>query len=63
VQPGHWGGWVVEAYPIINEIEFINAARTRAAVKVTVGYAGATVQMRKENGIWVALELTNQWVT
>jgi hypothetical protein len=36
------------AYPIINEIEFVNAERTRAAVKVTVGYAGATVQLRKE---------------
>jgi tetratricopeptide (TPR) repeat protein len=63
VQPGHWGGWVLEAYPIINEIEFVDAGRTRAAVKVTVGYAGATVQMYKENGIWIARELTNQWVT
>ena len=40
----------LESYPIIAEIEFVDAARTRAAVRVTVGYAGATVQMRKQNG-------------
>ena len=54
---------MLEAYPIITEIEFVDAARTRAAVKVTVGYAGATVQMHKENGVWIAGALTNQWVT
>ena len=63
VQPGHWGGWVFETYPIIHEIEFVDAARTRAAVKVTVGYAGATVQMEKKDGRWIARELTNFWVT
>jgi tetratricopeptide (TPR) repeat protein len=62
-QPGHWGGWVFESYPIITEIEFVDEARTRAAVKVTVGYSGGTVQMHKENGVWVARELTNWWIT
>ena len=62
-QPGHWGGWVFETYPIIGEIEFIDAARTRATVQVTVGYSGATVQMEKINGGWVAKELTNFWIT
>jgi tetratricopeptide (TPR) repeat protein len=62
-QPGHWGGWVFETYPIIGEIEFIDAARTRATVKVTVGYSGATVQMEKRDGIWIARELTNFWIT
>lgn len=62
-QPGHWGGWVFESYPIINEIEFVDAARTRAAVKVTVGYSGATVQMEKKDGVWRATALTNFWVT
>jgi hypothetical protein len=63
VQPGHWGGWVFESYPIITEIEFVDAARTKAAVKVTVGYSGATVQMEKKDGVWVAKELTNFWIT
>jgi len=39
------------------------AARTRAAVKVTVGYSGGTVQLVKENGIWIAREITNVWIT
>jgi len=26
-----------------------------------VGYAGASVQMDKENGVWIARALTNQW--
>ncbi len=63
VQPGHWGGWVFETYPIVTEIEFVDAARTRAAVKVTVGYSGCTVQLAKKNGAWVATELTNFWIT
>jgi hypothetical protein len=62
-QAGHWGGWVFESYPIISEIEFVDAARTRAAVKVTVGYSGATVQMEKKDGEWIARELTNFWIT
>ena len=63
VQPGHWDGWVLETYPIITQIEFIDAARTRAAVKVTVGYSGATVQMEKKDGVWIARELTDFWIT
>jgi tetratricopeptide (TPR) repeat protein len=62
-QPGHWGGWVFETYPIVNEIEFINKEQTRAAVRVTVGYSGCTVQIEKRAGIWVTLELTNFWIT
>ena len=62
-QSGHWSGWVFESYPIVDEIEFIDAARTRAAVKVTVGYSGATVQLEKKNGAWVATALTNFWIT
>ena len=61
--PGHWGGWVFHTYPIITRIEFIDAGRTRAAVSVTVGYSGATVQMEKRDGRWIAKELTNFWIT
>jgi hypothetical protein len=62
-QPGHWGGWISESFPIITEIEFIDAERTRATVKITVGYSGATAQMLKQDGLWVMRELTNFWIT
>ena len=60
---GHWGGWVLETYPIINRIEFLDAARTKASVLVEVGYSGATVVMEKKNGVWQAIRLVNQWIT
>ncbi len=46
-RPGHWGGWEIETYPRITEIRFTNAARTRAAARVTIGYSGATVETRE----------------
>lgn len=62
-QPGHWGGWVLETYPIITEILFVDASRTRAEVAVTVGYSGCTVILEKEGGVWTAKRLTNRWIT
>ena len=63
MRPGHWGGWVFETFPQISQIEFIDAQRTRAAVKVVVGYSGATVQMENRDGVWIATRLTDFWVT
>ena len=37
-RPGHWGGWEIETYPVITEIEFTNAERTKASARVTIGY-------------------------
>jgi tetratricopeptide (TPR) repeat protein len=62
-RPGHWGGWEFEAYPRIRAIEFLDAARTRAAVPVTIGYSGATVVLEKRDGVWHAIELTDRWIT
>jgi tetratricopeptide (TPR) repeat protein len=62
-RPGHWGGWEIETYPHITEIQFTNAERTKAAVKVTIGYSGATVELEKDNGKWVAKRLVSQWIT
>jgi tetratricopeptide (TPR) repeat protein len=62
VQPGHWGGWIFEGFPIINEIEFIDTGRTRAAVKVRVGYTGATVHVEKRGSEWTMKQLTNFWI-
>jgi hypothetical protein len=54
---------VLETYPIINEIAFVDAARTRAEVAVTIGDSGGTVIMEKEGGAWIAKRFTNQWIT
>jgi hypothetical protein len=62
-RPGHWGGWEFEAYPRIGSIQFLDAARTKAAVPVTIGYSGGTVVLEKQNGVWRALRLTDQWIT
>ena len=62
-QPGHWGGTVLQTYPIISGIEFLDAARTRASAFITVGYSGATVVLEKVNGAWRAVRLTNRWIT
>ena len=52
-----------KSYPIIGQIEFVNAERTRAAVQVTVGYSGATVQMQKQAGRLGGENSTNFWIT
>lgn len=62
-RPGHWGGWELETYPIITEIEFADGGRTRAAARVTIGYSGATVELEKEAGTWGPKRLTGRWVT
>ncbi len=60
---GHWGGWVFDTYPIIGEIRFLDAERTKAAVPVTIGYAGVTVVLEKVEGMWKATGLVNRWAT
>jgi tetratricopeptide (TPR) repeat protein len=60
---GHWGGWEVETYPAVTQIEFVNAERTKANASVVIGYSGATVVLEKIGGQWRALRLVNQWIT
>ncbi len=62
-RPGHWGGWELETYPQVTQIEFVNAERTKANANVTIGYSGATVVLEKVDGKWRAVRLTNQWIT
>jgi TolA-binding protein len=63
MRPGHWEGWVFGTYPIITEVQFLDAARTRAAAHVTVGYSGAAVLLEKANGVWKTTGLTGKWIT
>ena len=62
-RPGHWGGWELETYPQVTQIEFVNAERTKANAHITIGYSGATVVLEKVDGKWRAVRLTNQWIT
>jgi tetratricopeptide (TPR) repeat protein len=62
-RPGHWGGWELETYPQVSQIEFVNSERTKANALVTIGYSGATVVLEKVDGKWRAVRLTNQWIT
>ncbi len=62
-RPGHWGGWVLDTYPQVTQIEFVNVERTKANANVTIGYSGATVVLEKIEGKWRAVRLTNQWIT
>ncbi|HEY6660187.1 MAG TPA: tetratricopeptide repeat protein [Pyrinomonadaceae bacterium] len=62
-RPGHWGGWELDTYPQVTQIEFVNAERTKANAHVTIGYSGATVVLEKVDGKWRAVRLTNHWIT
>jgi hypothetical protein len=62
-RPGHWGGWEFTSYPRLTRIEFLDAAHTKAAAAVTVGYSGATIVLEKQGGVWKPVKVTNYWVT
>lgn len=62
-RPGHWSGFEIQTYPAFGEVEFTNAARTRALVPIAVGYSGATAVLEKVNGVWTMKELVNFWIT
>ena len=53
----------LETYPYVTQIEFVNAERTRAHARVTIGYSGGTVVLEKIDGQWRAIELANEWIT
>lgn len=62
-RPGHWGGWELETYPHVTQIDFVNAERTKANAHVTIGYSGATVVLEKVDDKWRAVRLTGHWIT
>jgi len=62
-RPGHWGGWMLQSFPIITAIEFLNESRTRAGVHVTIGYEGATLILEKNDGVWTFKEMVGRWIT
>lgn len=57
------GGWVLDTFPQISRITFLDAARTKALAAVTIGYSGGTVVLDKVDGRWIARRLIDRWIT
>jgi tetratricopeptide (TPR) repeat protein len=61
--PGHWMGVEVLTPPAITDIRFSDAARTRALVRITIGYKGGTVVFERVDGVWRPTALIETWIT
>lgn len=61
VRPGHWGGWELSTYPYLSKITFDRA--DHALAEVTIGYSGGTIELVKENGVWIAKRFVSHWIT
>jgi tetratricopeptide (TPR) repeat protein len=60
--PGHWGGWILQTFPIVNEITFTDAARTRGAARIRTGYQGSTQLLTKADGTWKITGSSGHWI-
>jgi len=54
---------VFESYPIIAELEFLNAGHTKAAARIGSGSQGGTIVLEKGPGGWTAKPMVNFWVS
>jgi tetratricopeptide (TPR) repeat protein len=60
--PGHWGGWILQTFPIVTEVTFIDAARTRGAARIRTGYRGSTQLLTKVSGTWKVSGSSGHWI-
>lgn len=60
--PGHWGGWILQTFPIVNRITFIDPARTRGGAEIRTGYEGTTQLLAKEGGKWRVTGSSGHWI-
>jgi hypothetical protein len=60
--PGHWGGWILQTFPIVNEVTFIDPDRTRGAARIRTGYQGSTQLLAKSDGKWRVTGVTGHWI-
>lgn len=60
--PGHWGGWILQTFPIVTEVTFIDAARTRGAARIRTGYQGSTQLLTKVDGTWKVTGTSGHWI-
>ncbi len=54
---------VFESYPIITDLEFLNAEHTRAAARIGSGSQGGTIVLEKGLGGWIAKPMVNFWIS
>jgi hypothetical protein len=55
-------GLALESFPVIRDIEYLDAERTHAAARVEAGSEGCTVILEKAGGIWRVIRLTGMWI-
>ncbi len=60
--PGHWGGWILQTFPIVTEVTFIDGARTRGAARIRTGYQGSTQLLTKGDGTWKVSGTSGHWI-
>ena len=60
--PGHWGGWILQTFPIVTEVTFIDEARTRGAARIRTGYEGSTQLLTKRDGTWTVTGVSGHWI-
>ena len=60
--PGHWGGWILQTFPIVNRITFIDPARSRGGAEIRTGYRGSTQLLAKEGGTWKVTGSSGHWI-
>lgn len=60
--PGHWGGWILQTFPIVNEVTFIDAARTKGAARIRTGYQGSTQLLTKSDRTWKVSGSSGYWI-
>ncbi len=60
--PGHWGGWILQTFPMVTEVTFIDAARTTGAARIRNGYQGSTQLLTKVGGTWKITGSSGHWI-
>ena len=60
--PGHWGGWILQTFPIVFEISFADPGRTSAGARVRTGWAGHTELLAKDGREWKVKGTSNHWM-
>ena len=60
VGPGHWGGWMIGAFPMIGPIHLEGAEG--AIVSYRIGYRGGDLKMKRVAGAWRLIDVVKQWI-
>ena len=58
-----WSQIPGQTAPTITDIEFLNAERAKAAVRIQLSSQGGTVMLEKVDGIWRVVDLVDSWIS